>query len=460
SGRICLGDFDGDGDLDLYTVHDFNPDQVWFNDGNANFVNSGQNLGVLNSVECEAGDFDGDGDLDVYVAREAVRGDKVWFNDGHGNFSPSLQSLGRFFAAKVRVGDLDGDEDLDVVVVDYDAGAVIWMNDGLGHFHFGETGTVSASQYYGGDLGDVDGDGDLDLILLDALGLNNHIRLNDGNGHFVHSGQLIGSDQNCDGRLTDFDGDGDLDLYMGAQNRPNQIWYNPGCADLRVVKTSSIASIGNTSAIPYSIVVENLGSVEATNVEVIDRLPAGTLFSSSLPLPDIQSGPTNIYQIGTLPPGQSALIQLIANVQTNAVGNLTNLAWATLLPADVNPANNEDKVILQIMNADNDALPDFIDNDDDNDNFSDEAESIAGTDPNDPNSFLSATITTGSKPDECLIQFNSATGRIYQIEACTDLLNNTWAPLISNISGDGGLQTITTSNPTQRTYYRLQVIKP
>jgi hypothetical protein len=70
-------------------------------------------FGSYGSEGAAIGDFDGDGDLDIFVARSGF-GDQVWRNDGNGIFTMA-QSF-RDNSSGAAVGDLDGDGDLDIVV--------------------------------------------------------------------------------------------------------------------------------------------------------------------------------------------------------------------------------------------------------------------------------------------------------------------------------------------------------
>ena len=60
-------------------------------------------------------DLDADGDLDAVFANAQIEQSQVWLNDGQGFFSDTGQRLGNFRHG-VDVGDVDGDGDPDVVI--------------------------------------------------------------------------------------------------------------------------------------------------------------------------------------------------------------------------------------------------------------------------------------------------------------------------------------------------------
>jgi hypothetical protein len=92
--RIALGDFDGDGALDVFSARLGQPNSVWLNDGTGSFHNSGLQLGGSGnqSEDVALGDFNGDGKLDAFVTNAYyVQGDtgnyvaraypaQVWLN--------------------------------------------------------------------------------------------------------------------------------------------------------------------------------------------------------------------------------------------------------------------------------------------------------------------------------------------------------------------------------------------
>ena len=158
--------------------------QVWLNDGNGNFTDSGQSLGNSRSNAVSLGDVDGDGDLDAFVGNSlrcvqdtcGPAPNAVWLSDGSGSFSASGQSLGGAFSLAVAVGDLDGDGDLDTLVGNEGANTV-WLNQDPRPGDFDD---------------DQDIDGDDFLIWQDGFGIQSRATRHNGDADF--DGDVDGDD--------------------------------------------------------------------------------------------------------------------------------------------------------------------------------------------------------------------------------------------------------------------------
>ncbi|MHC1739796.1 MAG: FG-GAP-like repeat-containing protein [Anaerolineaceae bacterium] len=233
STNAALGDLNGDKSLDIFfTGENFN--QVWLNDGKGHFTKT-QEWKTFESSSVALGDLDGDGDLDAYITNWNNRPDQVFLNDGNGNFSDSGQKLGNWFGCDVALGDVDQDGDLDAMVANNgeasDNATVLWFNDGKGNFK--ESGQrLGFTNAYSVALGDLDNDGDLDAFIANSghMGANpvDKVWLNDGEGVFADSGQSLGYFYSLTVSLGDLDNDGDLDAITGSWNSGPRIWINDG----------------------------------------------------------------------------------------------------------------------------------------------------------------------------------------------------------------------------------------
>ena len=213
---VAAGDLDGDGDLDVVTVHADLPLRVWHNVGGALFDQGTQMIPARQASSVVLGDLDGDLDLDLVVG-SVGQAAQVWWNRGLGTFDRG-PSLGAGRTRGIALGDLNGDR-LPDVLLGNDGANQAWLNRGGQQFAPGDSFGATATRDIA--LGDVDGDGDLDAVeaVQSGSGRSGHpIWINDGRGRFRASEDL-GRGDSLGVVLADFDRDGDLDLLGGDRGR-------------------------------------------------------------------------------------------------------------------------------------------------------------------------------------------------------------------------------------------------
>ena len=175
------GDCDNDGDLDLYVTNNTpfasiqRPNRLYRNNGNGSFTEIGAAAGVDdNQVSAGAawGDYDNDGDLDLYVARTNGKANLLYQNQGNCMFTEvgataKVDDTGE--ALGVAWGDYDNDGDLDLNVGIHRGPNRLYRNDGNGMFtEVASNPGINVNDSGGGRgvaWGDYDKDGDLDFYV-------------------------------------------------------------------------------------------------------------------------------------------------------------------------------------------------------------------------------------------------------------------------------------------------------
>ncbi|MCZ6695394.1 MAG: CRTAC1 family protein, partial [Acidobacteria bacterium] len=195
---LVWGDYDGDGDADLYVANDDTPNFLWRNRGDGTFEEVGEVVGVAYSEDglpqagmgTDMADYDRDGRLDLFVTNLAEETNELYHNDGDGFFSDRTFPSGLGAASLLSLGfgafffDPDDDGLLDLFVanghiidnielyndtITYEQPAHLYRNLGDGRFERVTTvGAALASSYVGRGAVrfDYDDDGDQDVLMV------------------------------------------------------------------------------------------------------------------------------------------------------------------------------------------------------------------------------------------------------------------------------------------------------
>jgi len=253
---VAWGDYDNDGDLDLYIANESSTNKLFRNDGGGTFVDvTSSPLGDAGDGRGVAwGDYDNDGDLDLYLANEN-QGNKLFRNDGGGTFvdvtSAPLDDTGN--SRGVAWGDYDNDGDLDLYLANYGQANKLFRNDGGGTFVDATSGPLGdAGVSSGVAWGDYDNDGDLDLYLANNHQANKLLR-NDGGGTFVDatSGPLGDTDSGWGVAWGDYDNDGDLDLYLAKTLQANKLFRNDGGGTFADATSGPLGDTGTSFGVAW-----------------------------------------------------------------------------------------------------------------------------------------------------------------------------------------------------------------
>ena len=127
-GGAVTGDFDGDGDIDIFMPTSDGRDLFFRNNGDGSFNEIGEQSGftaVTDGYAAGAADIDNDGDLDIYVTAAVEPGHYLYINNGSGFFTEEADTRGASipgglrFGRGVAFGDYDKDGYLDIFVVEW-----------------------------------------------------------------------------------------------------------------------------------------------------------------------------------------------------------------------------------------------------------------------------------------------------------------------------------------------------
>ena len=239
SGGIAAGDYDGDGDVDLYVVGgDLDPNSLYENQGDGTFLDTTEEMTPVITHKGSGpafGDIDGDGDLDLFLG--AVDGGRYYMLENRdGAFFDETNGSGIELTASNTVSatffDYDSDGYLDLFLshwgVSREPGEdteTVWRNRGDGTFASTSIETGIAAGIIEGDtdrtftpnLSDIDNDGDGDLLMT-ADGGTSQVFLNNGDGTFAKSTNrdVIADQAGSGAALGDYDNDGDLDWFVSS----------------------------------------------------------------------------------------------------------------------------------------------------------------------------------------------------------------------------------------------------
>lgn len=202
---VIAADFNNDAWVDVYVANDGKPNQLWINQKNGTFKEEALLAGVAVNMEgvsegsmgVDAGDFDGDGDEDLFMTHLQGETNTIYVNNGEGWFEDLTLTSGLGNPSKLFTSfgtgwfDYDNDGWLDLFIANGDVRNApiraragdkyplrqtnqLFHNQGDGRF---KEVTAEAGKAFelsqvsrGAAFGDVDNDGDTDIVVANNNG--------------------------------------------------------------------------------------------------------------------------------------------------------------------------------------------------------------------------------------------------------------------------------------------------
>lgn len=228
-----FADYDNDGFLDLYIVKE-DGDILYRNTGNGVFEDVTEDAEIGSKKGGNKAlffDLDHDGDLDLFEAGQ--NSNLVFRNNGDGSFREQAGKMGLSGSGAncrdAAFGDFDDDGDIDLIVVNDNAGNILYANQRQGIFKdiTEKSGLKSNSGSSSVEVGDYNNDGFLDLFITSLNGENSGLYRNLGNGSFepvINTKKMfaaLGQVKAFDAKFFDFDNDGFLDIIIAGESKQN-----------------------------------------------------------------------------------------------------------------------------------------------------------------------------------------------------------------------------------------------
>jgi hypothetical protein len=179
---VAVGDFNGDGKLDIAASDAFNGVvQIFTGKGDGTFTTgatyASDTAATPNPVGLVVGDFNGDGKPDLAVINNhgnpaATANVGILINNGKGGFNTVVPYALSTVATEITAADVNGDKKLDLVVPLYGtsttagSAVAILLGNGTGTFQAEKDVSLGANlNPYDAAIGDLNGDGKVDLAV-------------------------------------------------------------------------------------------------------------------------------------------------------------------------------------------------------------------------------------------------------------------------------------------------------
>ncbi len=219
---VAVADLNTDGKLDLAVTNLMsNNVSILLGNGNGTFAPQTTFGTGGKPVAVVIDDFDRDGKLDLAVTNNQDASVSILQGSGNGLFFPQVTFAAGNTPGSLAVGTFDADNTLDLAIVNgLDNTVSVLRGNGDGSFTSPFSFATGAFAYFVA-AGDFNADGKLDLAVANLDSDNVSVLLGNGDGLFQSQTTFAVGDQPRFVGIADLNGDGKLDLFAANGNNSN-----------------------------------------------------------------------------------------------------------------------------------------------------------------------------------------------------------------------------------------------
>lgn len=258
-------DLDNDGDLDIVVTKEEANLYALINDGTASFTEV--NLNVSGSYAYRFADLEGDGDMDIFGINAGDNSIRLFVNNGSLEFLSVIIKDDISRLSDIEVGDFDNDGDMDLVYsMNPFADDLILLLENTGNHNFTEKVILNELDNTVNDLAlaDMNKDGQIDIVEVS----DQKTRIWLGQGDLEFSPITVNNEEFSHVVVLDLDGNLDLDLYVSNPDN-GLFWLKNLSISNMEFETKMISPISPTFA---------LGGADFNSNGAIDLLGSNTIF--------------------------------------------------------------------------------------------------------------------------------------------------------------------------------------
>jgi ASPIC and UnbV/FG-GAP-like repeat len=229
-GNPIAGDFNNDGNEDVFVSNHKSPPSLFRNNGNGTFTDIRAVSGITSNGDRHGaawGDYNNDGNLDLFITIGGDHGnavgtktDQLYRNNGNGTFTDvtALSGVDNHFGRGRSVNwvDFNNDGYLDLFIKNWQTPNVLYRNNGDGTFtDVASSAGIADAPGQVSSWADYDNDGYMDLFI--TSGAKDQLWRNNGDGTFTEVTSLAGLKNVSYGQGVawgDYNNDGNIDLYI------------------------------------------------------------------------------------------------------------------------------------------------------------------------------------------------------------------------------------------------------